>query len=68
MPANTKLIVIAVLAILAAIVMFQNTQSVETKILFVSIAMPRFVLLAVTALVGFAIGVLMATKKKKPKS
>ena len=63
--ANVKLIIIATLAILAAIVIFQNTQSVETKILFVSITMPRFILLAVTGLVGFAIGVLVATKKKK---
>ena len=65
---NAKLIIIAVLAILAAIVMFQNTQMVQTKILFISIEMPRFVLLAVTGLVGFAIGILMATKKKRVKS
>ena len=63
--ANAKLIIIAILAILAAIVIFQNTESVKTRILFISITMPRFILLAVTGLVGFAIGVLMATKKKK---
>ena len=65
--ANVKLIVIAVLSILAAIVVFQNRESVETQILFVSIIMPRFVLLLITGLTGFAIGILVATKKKRIK-
>ena len=68
MTKNPKLIIIAVLAILAAIVVFQNRQVVSTQILFVKIDMPRFVLLLITGLVGFAIGILVATKKKRPKS
>ena len=60
-----KLIIIVAISIVAAIVMFQNRQSVETDILFIKITMPRFVLLAITALAGFVVGVLFASKKKK---
>jgi len=57
-----KLAAVAIIAILAIIVVLQNTQAVETKLLFVTVTMPRAVLLFVTLLIGFVIGVL-ATEK-----
>ena len=66
-----KLISIALLAVLAMVVMFQNTTSVETKILFVSVTMPRSLLLLMTLAVGFVLGILfslMASRKKPDAS
>ncbi len=46
----------------------QNTEAVETKLLFISISMPRAVLLFGTLLIGFALGVLTAGRiARKPK-
>ena len=55
-----KLVSIAVLVGLGIIIILQNTQQVETKILFMAITMPRAVLLMVTTLIGFALGVLVS--------
>ena len=38
---NLKMIVIVVVSLSVLIIVLQNTQSVETKLLFVTIAMPR---------------------------
>ena len=54
---KTKLIIIGVLIIIAAVVTIQNTQPVNTHILLFTIAMARAVLLLLMALIGFAIGV-----------
>ncbi|MBU0483203.1 MAG: LapA family protein [Proteobacteria bacterium] len=53
-----KLIAIVTLAILGTIVVLQNTEPVNTRILLWSITMPRAVLLLGTSLIGFAVGVL----------
>lgn len=53
-----KIIAIAVLLVLVLIVILQNTQIVETKILFVTISMPRAFLLFFTFLFGFIAGLL----------
>lgn len=55
-----KLITALTLIILVLIVIFQNTQPVETRVLFVAITMPRAALLGITLLVGMAIGMLLA--------
>jgi len=55
-----KMICIAVLTILGVIIILQNTDQVETKILFLSISMPRAILLMGTTLIGFALGILMS--------
>ena len=55
-----KIIVIAVIALLTLIVVLQNTEAVETKILFLSVTMPRAALLFGTLLLGFLLGVLAA--------
>jgi uncharacterized integral membrane protein len=51
-----KLIAIIVISVLAFIIFLQNTESVETKILFMKVAMPRAILLISTFLVGFVAG------------
>ena len=53
-----KIITIAAVSILVLIVILQNTQSVETKLLFVKITMPRAFLLMLTFLFGFIAGLL----------
>jgi putative membrane protein len=55
-----KLITAFVLAVLAIIWILQNTGSVETKFLFVTVTMPQAALLAITILVGVAAGILLA--------
>ncbi|HUU96437.1 MAG TPA: LapA family protein [Phycisphaerae bacterium] len=52
--------VMAVIAVLAIIVVVQNTQAVETKLLFMPLTMPRAVLLFITLLAGFVLGVVSA--------
>ena len=51
-----KMTVIVVVSLLVLIVVLQNTQSVETKLLFVTITMPRAFLLFLTFLFGFVVG------------
>jgi uncharacterized integral membrane protein len=51
-----KAIVIIVLTLLVSIVTLQNTQAVETKLLFLTTTMPKALLLIITLLVGFALG------------
>jgi uncharacterized integral membrane protein len=55
-----KLISIAVLIVMGIIIILQNTQPVETRILFMTITMPRAILLMVTTLIGFALGMLVS--------
>lgn len=53
---NVKNVILGVLALLIVIIIFQNMQSVETRILFLSITMPRALLLIVTFLSGLGLG------------
>jgi len=65
-----KMISIAILTLLGVIIILQNTEQVETKLLFLSIAMPRAILLMVTTLIGFALGVLVSfffQRKERPE-
>jgi uncharacterized integral membrane protein len=65
-----KIISTAVLALLGVIIILQNTEPVETKLLFLSITMPRAILLMGTTLIGFALGVLVSfffKRKDQPK-
>lgn len=55
---RVKLVFSSILAIMVLIIVLQNTEPVETKILFFSITMPRAVFLVGTTLTGFALGVL----------
>ena len=63
-----KVILLAVVGLLVLIVVLQNTQAVETRLLFLTVTMPRAVLLFGTLLIGFALGVLTAGRiVRKPK-
>lgn len=69
---KVKLIAIVVISILAFIIFLQNTESVETKILFMNVAMPRAILLILTFLAGFVAGIittsLLLRKSEKKKT
>jgi len=66
---KAKLITALVLVLLLLVVVLQNTQQVETRILFMTLTMPRAALLAGTLLVGIAVGMLgaLGLMVKKPK-
>ncbi len=55
-----KLIGVLTAVVLALIVILQNTQLVETRLLFLKITMPNAVLLGLVLLVGVALGILIA--------
>jgi uncharacterized integral membrane protein len=55
-----KIVAIAVIALVVVVVALQNTQAVETKLLFFTVTMPSAALLFGTLVIGFAIGVLTA--------
>jgi uncharacterized integral membrane protein len=69
---KVKIIIAAVVLLLVVIVVSQNTQPVETKLLFMQVTMPWALLLLITLLVGFAAGVIMtaslmtARRRKAP--
>ena len=55
-----KIVGIAVIVLIVLVVVLQNTQAVETKLLFLTVTMPNAALLFGTLIIGFAIGVLTA--------
>ncbi len=66
-----KIVAIALIALVVVVVVLQNTQTVDTKLLFLTVTMPNAALLFGTLIIGFAIGVLTAghivsTAKRKP--
>jgi uncharacterized integral membrane protein len=63
-----KLVVMIVVVVLAVIIFLQNTESVETRILLLTVEMSRALLLVLTFLLGLLTGVLLTTnflRKKK---
>ena len=65
-----KMISITILTILGVIIILQNMETVETRLLFFTIPMPRAVLLMVTTLIGFALGILVSfffQRKEQPR-
>ncbi len=64
-----KIAAAAVVAILAIIVIFQNTEVVETRLLFITVSMPRALLLIVTLLLGVLLGLMTAVRiRRKPNA
>jgi uncharacterized integral membrane protein len=55
-----KIVGVAVVALVVVVVVLQNTQAVQTKLLFFTVTMPNAALLFGTLIIGFAIGVLTA--------
>ena len=65
-----KLIASLILVTTALIIIFQNTQVVETKFLFMTVSMPRAALLGISMLIGVFIGILLSlslSRKNSPK-
>ncbi|HKJ67455.1 MAG TPA: LapA family protein [bacterium] len=60
-----KLIVIFILVILILIIILQNTEPVETKLLFLSFQLPRALLLFTTAFIGFVLGILVTLRVRR---
>jgi len=58
---RAKIIAAAVIAVLLIIIVVQNRQPVVTKLLFVTVTMPRAMLLLVSILLGFGLGLLTAS-------
>ena len=65
---RAKIIVAAVLAILLIIIVVQNREPVATKLLFVTITMPRAMLLLVSTLMGFVLGLIAASYLARRKA
>ena len=65
--AKLKLVALLVLVLLAIVLVMQNTQAVETRLLFATVTMPRAALLGLTLLIGFACGILVAIRVGKKK-
>lgn len=55
-----KIVAAFILAVLAIVIIVQNVEPVAVQILFVTVTMPRAALLAITLLVGIAIGILIS--------
>ena len=55
---KTRIILTIVMLSLAMIVFLQNTQEVETKLLFTTITMPRVLLLLLTFTLGLIVGLI----------
>jgi len=60
-----RLYTLVIIAVLAVIIIFQNTDNVETQLLLWSITMPRAALLSVATLVGFAGGVIWVGLRRR---
>ena len=57
---QVKIFFIAVLAILAIVIVFQNRVPTTTTLLFATVEMPLAILLIVTMGIGFAVGLTAA--------
>jgi uncharacterized integral membrane protein len=57
---KAKIIIILIISLLALVVFVQNRQTVDTKLLFVTITMPRVLLLIITFIMGFVVGIILA--------
>ncbi|GJM18529.1 MAG: hypothetical protein DHS20C14_07420 [Phycisphaeraceae bacterium] len=66
---KAKLAGVVIALIVVLILILQNTAPVETRILFMTVTMPRALLLAVTALLGMVAGGLIGlSRSSKPAS
>ncbi|WP_116997471.1 LapA family protein [Desertimonas flava] len=51
-----KMVIIAVLAVLAVVFVFQNTDSAKLKVIFFTITMPRWIAFVILLVIGAIIG------------
>ena len=66
--AKLRIAAIAIVAVLMLVVVLQNTEAVETKLLFMTVTVPRAVLLFGTLIVGYVLGIFTATRMAGRKS
>ena len=67
--AIAKIIVALLFALLVVIIILQNTENVETKLLFVTMNMPRALLLFMNLVIGFLLGMgAMVVLRQRAKS
>ena len=68
---KAKVIIMMIVTLLALVIFLQNTETVETKVLFTTITLPRVLLLIITFMTGFIVGLIMAgnvlRKSSRPK-
>ncbi len=62
---RAKLITAIVIAVLVVVLLLQNTEAVETRLIFMSVTMPRAMLLLVTFLLGFVAGAVVSKGFRK---
>jgi len=65
---KAKLIIALLIAIVTVIVVLQNTEAVETRLLFVTVTMPRVLMLFLMLVIGFILGIITSlsrTRKNK---
>jgi uncharacterized integral membrane protein len=55
-----KVVALLILILIAVVIVLQNTETVETRVLFFSLRMPRAVLLLVATAIGFALGLVVS--------
>jgi uncharacterized integral membrane protein len=60
-----KIIIILVLIVLSLVILLQNTEVVEFKILFWKLEMSRIILISFVLISGFIVGYLVAKLEKK---
>lgn len=66
---KVKIVGIIVVSILVSIIFLQNTEAVETKLLFATVSMSRALLLILTFIAGFATGLItMSYIQRKTKT
>lgn len=63
-----KIVLGALLGILVLIIMFQNTETVVTHLLFWQVHMPRFVLLGGMLVLGFVLGLVTMTLRRRRRA
>jgi uncharacterized integral membrane protein len=64
---KTKILIVAVLLILMAIVLVQNTQEVVFRVYFWKISMSQMILVPLAVLVGFAFGYFVGKMGREKK-
>ncbi len=60
-----KVWLVVILLVLFAIAILQNTQAVTVKFLFWAVAIPRAILILISALAGLVLGLLLSARSGK---
>jgi uncharacterized integral membrane protein len=64
---STKIAIWIVLLVAAGIIVWQNWITVETPVLFITLQMPRSLLLVLMMVIGFVLGVTVRLRSKAPR-